>query len=390
MDAVTTIKIRETTINGKEVYLFKPVGYIDGFYEQIRSWKGLGFHKPDKSWTLLKLVHRGNRKALVAQFEGVFGHKCLSWSGDNAEPHQQAVGLDQVQKHLDNSWLLPHWQEAIHRTEEQLRVLRYSWRTVKSYLSHLKLFLHAHNHLVLEEIDNNVLRSYIVCQVKERQYSEATQNQLLNAIKFWLEKVEGREKAFIDLRPKKAKKLPSVLSQEEVVRLFEAVDNLKHRCILKIIYGGGLRLSELINLRVADIHSDRLQIFVHGGKGKKDRYTTMPRSLLYELRNYYRQYRPNYWLFEGQTGGQYSARSVQNILRRAVKKSGVNPFATVHTLRHSYATHLLEQGTSLRHIQDLLGHASSITTEIYTHISTKERQQVISPLDNIGNESVQG
>ncbi|MEM6397575.1 MAG: tyrosine-type recombinase/integrase [Bacteroidota bacterium] len=125
---------------------------------------------------------------------------------------------------------------------------------------------------------------------------------------------------------------------------------------------------------------------MHGGKGKKDRYTTMPKSLLMELRAYYKQYKPNYWLFEGQTGGQYSTRSVQNILRRAVNKSKVNPFATVHTLRHSYATHLLEQGTSLRHIQDLLGHASSVTTEIYTHISTKERQQVISPLDNIGDD----
>jgi len=209
---------------------------------------------------------------------------------------------------------------------------------------------------------------------------------LLNAIKFWLEQVEGREKAFIQLRPKEPKKLPGVLSMEEVSRLFQATENLKHRCILKTIYSGGLRLGELCNLRIQDIHSDRKQIFVHSGKGKKDRYTTLSNSLLVELREYFREYRPSYWLFEGQSGGQYSRRSVQAILRKAVDKSKINAHATVHTLRHSYATHLLESGTSLRHIQDLLGHASSKTTEIYTHLSNEERQQIISPLDRLDND----
>ncbi|WP_222707012.1 tyrosine-type recombinase/integrase [Neolewinella aurantiaca] len=174
-----------------------------------------------------------------------------------------------------------------------------------------------------------------------------------------------------------------MLSVEEVRRLFGAISNTKHRCILKIIYGGGLRLSEVVNLRIADIHSDRLQIFVNGGKGKKDRYTTLSAKFLTELRQYFREYQPQHWLFEGQTGGQYSKRSVQAILRKAVDKSGVNPLCTVHTLRHSYATHLLESGVSLRHIQELLGHANSSTTEVYTHVSTAEKQGVISPLDRI-------
>ena len=195
--------------------------------------------------------------------------------------------------------------------------------------------------------------------------------------------MEGREKAYYDLRPKKPKKLPNVLSVEEVVRLFNVIDNLKHRCILKTIYSGGLRLSEITYLRIADIHSDRMQIFVHGGKGKKDRYTTLSKGLLKDLRAYFLEYRPEYWLFEGQTGGQYSVRSVQAVLKKAVKKSKINPYATVHTLRHSYATHLLEQGTSLRHIQELLGHENSSTTEIYTHVSNHEKQQVISPLDRL-------
>ena len=124
-------------------------------------------------------------------------------------------------------------------------------------------------------------------------------------------------------------------------------------------------------------------MFVHGGKGKKDRYTTLSKKNLKELRSYYKGYLPKYWLFEGQSGGKYSNRSVQEVLRKAVKVSKINPFCTVHTLRHSYATHLLEAGTSLRHIQVLLGHASSTTTEIYTHVSTTEKQRVISPLDRL-------
>lgn len=170
---------------------------------------------------------------------------------------------------------------------------------------------------------------------------------------------------------------------EEVKCLFATVDNLKHRCILKVIYGGGLRLSEAVSLRHVDVHTDRLQLFVHAGKGKKDRYTTLSQNFLEELRRYFQEYRPEYCLFEGQTGGQYSVRSVQAVLKKAVKKSGINPRGTINTLRHSYATHLLELGTSLRHIQELLGQANSTTTEIYTHVSNTEMQRVRSPLDDL-------
>ncbi|OAV45894.1 hypothetical protein A3850_011415 [Lewinella sp. 4G2] len=279
--------------------------------------------------------------------------------------------------------LAPHWNEVVHRTKEQLQVRRYSPSTLKSYLAHLRHFCATYPKKTLADVNDELLRSYLVGRAKGGNFSESTQGQALNALKFWLEQVEGRPKAFIDLRAKKKKSLPTVLSVAEVKRLFEVVDNRKHRCILKIIYGGGLRLSEVCRLRIADIQSDRLQIFVHGGKGKKDRYTTLSARFLVELREYYKEYRPQYWLFEGQSGGQYSKRSVQAILRKAVERSGVNPYCTVHTLRHSYATHLLETGTSLRHIQVLLGHASTRTTEIYTHVSNKERRQVISPLDRL-------
>jgi len=378
---------------GYAYYAFKPKGYVDNFFERTAEMMGIGFDKNRGKWTA---PAQGES---INYLKKAFGEDCLIWRGgaggdpgtSNAKPtyaparkpSDRKPGQKPKQPKSLPVELPEHWRLALHRTEEQLKVRRYSWRTVKSYLSHIRSFLIANSSLQLVDINTDLIRTYIVQRAEARNFAEATQNQLLNAIKFWLEQVEGREKAFIDLRAKKRQQLPQVLSIEEVKRLFSAVDNLKHRCILKIVYGGGLRLSELTNLRVADIHSDRLQIFVHGGKGKKDRYTTLSENFLTELRNYYRAYQPDYWLFEGQHGGQYSVRSVQAILKKAVKASKINPYCTVHTLRHSYATHLLEAGTSLRHIQELLGHANITTTEIYTHISTAEKQRVISPLDRI-------
>ncbi|MCP3932122.1 MAG: tyrosine-type recombinase/integrase, partial [Bacteroidetes bacterium] len=181
-----------------------------------------------------------------------------------------------------------------------------------------------------------------------------------------------RPKEFYDIRrPRKPAKLPHVLSEKEVVALFNAVGNLKHKCILLVIYSAGLRLGELTKLRRTDILWDKNQIFVHDAKGKKDRMTVLSDKMKVFLKKYLTEYEPDYWLFEGQTGGMYSTLSVQNILRRAVETSKINPYATVHTLRHSIATHLLEQGTDLRYIQHLLGHSSSETTQIYTHITKK-------------------
>ncbi|MTB50750.1 tyrosine-type recombinase/integrase [Lewinella sp. W8] len=387
---------------GREVLVFKPRGYLENFYERTRALPGVSFDSTLRSWTMpvsdAVAGRRDQKGGAVAQvqrqFEAIFGPGCLDWS---YRPRQYASSrgsspprtVDQRSQppqpsgRVSTTPLTKHWEEALHRTEEQLRVQRYSWRTVKSYLSYLRRFFLDHPHHAVEEVNNELIRTYVISRAAEGNFSESTQNQLLNALKFWLEQIEGREKVFYQLRPKKRRSLPKVLSVEEIERLFGAVENLKHRCILKIIYGGGLRLSEVVSLRLVDINSDRMQIFVHDAKGKKDRYTTLPKSLLSELRLYYAEYRPDYWLFEGQQGGQYSVRSVQALFKRAVKKSGVNPYATVHTLRHSYATHLLEQGVSLRHIQELLGHASSETTEIYTHVSSRERSRIVSLLDRI-------
>jgi integrase/recombinase XerD len=185
-------------------------------------------------------------------------------------------------------------------------------------------------------------------------------------------------------RPRREKSLPEVLGEDEVRNILSGIDNLKHKCILMTIYSRGLRLSEVVGLRISDIDSRRMMIFIKGAKGNKDRYTILSRELLKWLREYYKKEKPATWLFEGVTGGQYSMRSVQNIMKEAVIRAGIKKHATVHTLRHSFATHMLENGTDLRYIQNLLGHNSSKTTEIYTHITTKGMEQLTSPFDRLG------
>ena len=274
-------------------------------------------------------------------------------------------------------------KDALLKVLEKLMLKRYSPNTMKTYRLGLVLFFHAHRDIKPEEITEEMIRRYLLEGVRERRWSEATQNSYVNAIKFYYEKVLGGDRKVYDIRARAAEKLPGVMSQEEVKQLFGVVDNLKHKLMLMIIYGGGLRVSELVNLRKDDIHIDRMQLFVKGGKGKKDRYTLFSKKLLVWLQQYVKAYHPVYWLFEGQDYGQYSVRSVQAVFRQAVSRAGVNPYATVHTLRHSFATHLLENGTDLRYIQELLGHASSKTTEIYTHITRKGEEKLRSPLDDL-------
>lgn len=412
---MTTISIWKEQRDGYTFYSFKPKGgIIEDFYDRCARVPSMAYDSQAKRFTA------SARGETIIALEEAFAEHPLVWDqlgrspsvpgnsgtpdasntgGRDGRSNTPATSTDEYAKawkgvdkrtpvkrkksKVGQPVLTKHWQKKLHLTEEQLMVKRYSPLTIKSYLYHLRSFYAAHPDLLTEDVTSEIIRTYIVARAKAGNYSESTQGQMLNAVKFWLERVEGRDKAFVELRPKKREKLPSVLSVSEVQRLFGAISNLKHRCILKIIYGGGLRLSEAVNLRIADVHSDRLQLFIHGGKGKKDRYTTLSHKFLDELRRYFVAYRPEYWLFEGQSGGQYSVRSVQMILRKAVDVSGINPYCTVHTLRHSYATHLLEAGVSLRHIQELLGHSSSSTTEIYTHVSNSEKQRVISPLDRL-------
>lgn len=185
-------------------------------------------------------------------------------------------------------------------------------------------------------------------------------------------------------RPRKDKKLPVVLSKEEVAKIISSVDNIKHRAILMLVYSAGLRVGEVVRLKPEDIDSKRMLIHIKGSKGRKDRYTLLSEKTLEVLRAYWKKYKPEKWLFGGAREGRYlSIRSVQKIFEQACKRAGIRKEITIHGLRHSFATHLLEGGTDLRYIQELLGHKDSKTTEIYTHVSTQSLGKIKSPLDSI-------
>ncbi len=261
---------------------------------------------------------------------------------------------------------------------------RYSDNTIKVYCSLFKEFLKYFSLQNPENLTENDISNYQDYMVKKRRVSISTQNQAINAIKFYYEKVLKRSRVdfYID-RPFREKKLPEIISEHELLLLIGAIDNIKHKTLIIVLYSSGLRRSELINLRLKDILFDKKIIFVRGAKGKKDRTTILADYAVTKIKDYLELYKPNYWLFEGMNRKQYSASSIVAVLRKASKQAKLNKVVRPHMLRHSFATHLLEQGVDLRYIQTLLGHSSSKTTEIYTHVSNKSLAKIKSPLDHI-------
>lgn len=273
--------------------------------------------------------------------------------------------------------------EIIEKYNKMLKLKRYSSNTERNCQKAFQYFLSHFSDRDIDNLSKSEIQEYLFNQI-EKGLSPSLQNQYINAIKFYYEKVLGRRKEIYDLpRPRREHKLPAVLSEEEIILIFNQVSNLKHKAILYLIYSSGIRVSELVNLKITDIDSNRNLILIRNSKGKKDRTTLLSQALLKLLREYYQNYKPKEYLFEGQKGGKYSTRSVQNILKMALSKSGIRKHATIHTLRHSFATHLLERGTDLRYIQELLGHSNSKTTEIYTHITKRGLDKIVSPLDNL-------
>lgn len=266
----------------------------------------------------------------------------------------------------------------------KLKELRYSKNTIASYTDLFEEFINHFEHDSPENISEEMIIDFLRYLVNERKISASYQNQSINAIKFYYERVlGGTRKVYMIDRPRDEKYLPEVLSEEEITAILNATENLKHKVILMTIYSAGLRISEAVNLKIKDIDSQRMQIRIVQSKGKKDRYTLLGNKTLEALRSYFLQYKPKEWIFEGNKGEQYSTSSIKAILKAALNKTNIKKRVTVHTLRHSFATHLLEAGTDLRYIQSLLGHESSKTTEVYTHITTKGFDQIKNPLDKL-------
>lgn len=319
--------------------------------------------------------------ARIKQFDGArWSQQLKAWHLPDTEANRLHFNIPLPSKEPSEEG-----KKALDFFKKWLQSKRYSVNTIKTYSEALHSFFVYYFDKPIHEITNNDIVYYNNQYILKRNLSASYQNQIVNAIKLYF-KTQQNIKLNLDLihRPKREKTLPNVLSKEEVKQLLYAHSNPKHKMMLSLIYGCGLRRSELLNLKPNDIDSLRNIIIIRQAKGKKDRIAPLSEKLIMMLRDYYKQFKPSIWLFEGQkVGEQYSEKSLQCVLKQAVEKCKITKPVTLHWLRHSYATHLLESGTDLRYIQELLGHKSSKTTEIYTHVSTKSLQNIKSPFDDL-------
>ncbi|HOK62104.1 MAG TPA: site-specific integrase [Tenuifilum sp.] len=300
--------------------------------------------------------------------------KSIAWLDIKNLPHTS--NIDESQTDI---------QQEKERFEKWLKFRRYSPNTIKIYTDALVVFLSYFDHKSVSELTNDDVVLFVNQYILKRKYSFSYQNQIVNALKLYFREIRKSKIEVEGLqRPRREHKLPNVLSMDEVKAILQAPTNVKHRTMLSLIYACGLRRSELLNLKIGDVDSKRHMLIIRNSKGYKDRQVPISDKTIEMLREYYKMYRPKVWLFEGQKEGeQYSEQSLQSVLKQAVSKSNIRKPVTLHWLRHSYATHLLESGTDLRFIQELLGHKSSKTTEIYTHVTEKSLQKIISPFDHL-------
>ncbi|MBI5019937.1 MAG: tyrosine-type recombinase/integrase [Ignavibacteriales bacterium] len=275
-----------------------------------------------------------------------------------------------------------NFYETVRR---EMRLRNYSYKTIKAYISNLRSFIKYFSPKHPRDITEEDIKKYLLHLIMNQKLAASTVNQVFNALRFLY--VELYKKSFVIgaiHRPMREKKLPDVLNEDEVLRIFKAVPNLKHQTMLMLAYASGLRVSELVRIKIEDIDGSRGLIHIRNAKGKKDRFTVFPESLRVQLIEYWKKYKlgTSGWLFPGETTDKHlAARSIQAVLARAIHTSGITKQVSMHTLRHSFATHLLDHGTDLRYIQELLGHQSVKTTEIYTHVSPKGLGRIRSPLD---------
>jgi integrase/recombinase XerD len=267
-----------------------------------------------------------------------------------------------------------------------LQLKGFSNQTQKAYISHVKAYS-KHFGQSPDKLGTDEIKQYLHYLITERKLSKSYINTTYSGLKFFYTVTLGREWEMKQIpRVKKDKKLPTVLSKGEVQKIFDATTNLKHKAILMTVYGGGLRVSEVANLKPGDIDSANMQIHIRLGKGNKDRYTILAKANLMILREYWKLYRPVIWLFPGANPVNHlSIRSIERIFQQAKQKAGINKVASIHTLRHSFATHMLESGANISYIQLLLGHSSPKTTCIYIHLTTKDALNLKSPLDTFGD-----
>lgn len=333
--------------------------------EAFKKLNGTFFHYNQKLWSIV------NTEENIEKLKKLFGSSMSI----------QAIQAPTALPRFEPSAKI---QEQLDSNYQKMALKGFSPSTVRNYQQCLLHFFKYFETAELRAVSKDQIEGYVFHLISKHHIGEQKQNLVINAIKCYYEHTLGMPREYYNItRPKKSKNLPNVLSMEEVRQIINHPTNIKHKTILHLIYGGGLRVGEVLRLRIKDIRSDDGYIFIKDSKGKRDRHTVLSPLLLELLREYYKAHRPAYWLFEGQDGGQYSSKSIQSIFRSAVKATNANPWSTPHTLRHSFATHLMERGVNIRYIQSALGHASTKTTEIYTRVVGINNKTLKSPLDTL-------
>jgi site-specific recombinase XerD len=338
---------------------------------------------PEPKWSnTYKMVYLPNTKQNLNHIFKLF--KGVVWINYNRFSNNKPINTDN--EALDVTWFRKRKTTLYYKYCPEgyllkLELKRYSINTVRIYVSFFEMYINYFYDRAINTLNEDDIRIFLQHLIQKKM-SNSYINQAINAIKFYYEVVLGMPNRFYDIeRPRKEYKLPKVISKEEILLIINNTNNIKHRCVVELLYGSGLRKSELLNLKVNDIDSKRMLVRVQNSKGNKDRFTLLSKNALDDLRLYYKEYSPKVYLFEGQKGDKYSGESVLRIVKLASKKAKIRESVSPHILRHSFATHLLESGVDLRQIQVLLGHSSTKTTEIYTHVATNTFKKIKNPLD---------
>ena len=367
----------EIWVIGKQIQIKLPKNETD--IQFLRSFQYIRWNKYEFHWVV---PNYGKNLELLQNY---FNTRVTTLEF-RKEPEQKPVPIFTKPESITTLALLTAENRLeMERFGQWMEHKRYSASTVETYAQAIAVFLRFISPKTSAEAINEDMQRFVNHYMIPRGLSFSYQNQAINAAKLFFRLIHGSAIITEQLeRPRREHKLPNVLSKEEIKAILGASQNQKHRAMLSLIYACGLRRGELLNLKPANIDSKRHLLLILNAKGKKDRVVPISDKVIEMLRAYFTIYRPKVWLFEGQYAGeQYSETSVQEVLKYSVKKVGIKKPVTLHWLRHSYATHLLEAGTDLRYIQELLGHKSSKTTEIYTHVSEKSLQKISSPFDNL-------
>jgi site-specific recombinase XerD len=349
--------------------------YVKFFYnveiiDLLKTLDGSYWHSGIKLWSI-----KGGKKNLWIFINAMMSKGFKPITGDF---YHKKGSLIKSNVYKFNNQVLPQ------KLTNFMVLKNYSQHTIRIYTDHIKSFLDNWEGNEIKELTTENITNYVQSTLTQTNYSRSYQNQMINAIKLYYRVIQNRKLDQLELpRPLKEKKLPIILSRDEIRSIINSTFNLKHKTIITLIYGTGIRLGESVSIKIRDIDFERRLIHIRAGKGKKDRIVPLPEILVKQLKIYLKQYLPIEYLFEGLNNRQYSPRSVQKILKQGLARAGIQKNASVHSLRHTFATHALEDGIDIRLVQEILGHSNIRTTEIYTHISNVSILKIQSPIDKL-------